>query len=104
MKTKSKKEQQLFADILILQLHDRLDCPVVVIEIDGADHFGAFEVTNLHCDFADGVATNELDNLLCGRIAGVYFDGWQFYILVDENKIKIKTMLKTILRTVYTYV
>lgn len=75
MKTKSKKEQQLFADILILQLHDRLDCPVVVIEIDGADHFGAFEVTNLHCDFADGVATNELDNLLCGRIAGVYFDG-----------------------------
>lgn len=104
MKTKSKKEQQLFADILILQLHDRLDCPVVVIEIDGADHFGAFEVTNLHCDFADGVATNELDNLLCGRIAGVYFDGWQFYILVDENKKKIKTMLKTILRTVYTYV
>lgn len=104
MKTKSKKEQQLFADILILQLHDRLDCPVVVIEIDGADHFGAFEVTNLHCDFADGVATNELDNLLCGRIAGVYFDGWQFYILVDENKKKKKTMLKTILRTVYTYV
>lgn len=90
MKTKSKKEQQLFADILILQLHDRLDCPVVVIEIDGADHFGAFEVTNLHCDFADGVATNELDNLLCGRIAGVYFDGWQFYILVDEKKKKKK--------------
>lgn len=75
LNTKSKKEQQLFADILILQLHDRLHSPVVVIKIDGANHFGAFEVANLHCDFADGVATNELDNLLCGCIASVHFDG-----------------------------
>lgn len=70
-----KEEQSFSRNILILQLHNRLNRPVVVVEIDGADHFGAFEVTDLHCDFADGVAANELDNLLRGGVAGVHFDG-----------------------------
>ncbi len=72
-------------NILVLQLHDRLYSPVVVVEVDGANHFGTFEVTDLHCDFADGVAANEFDNLLCGGVAGIHFDGWQFYVLEDKK-------------------
>lgn len=61
-------------NLLVLQLHNSLYSPVVVVEVDGANHFGAFEVTDLHCDLADGVAANELNNLLCGGVAGVHFD------------------------------
>lgn len=71
--------------ILVLQLHDSLYSPVVVVQIDGADHFGAFKVTDLHCDFADGVAANELDDLLGGGVTGVHFDWWQFYILEGKR-------------------
>lgn len=61
-------------NVLVFQLHNGLYSPVVVVQVDGADHFGAFQVTDLHCDFADGVAANELDNLLSGGVAGVHFD------------------------------
>jgi len=61
-------------NVLVLQLHNSLHSPVVVVEVDGADHLGAFEVTDFHRDFADGVAANELDNLLCCGVPGVHFD------------------------------
>lgn len=68
-------------NILVLQFHYSLYGSVVVVEVDGADHFCTFEVTNLHCDFADGVTANELDDLLSGGVPGIHFDRGQFYIL-----------------------
>lgn len=82
-----ERPADLFWNVLVFQLHDSLDRSVVVVEVDGADHLSAFQVTNLHSDFADGVAANELDNLLCGGVAGVHFDRWQLYILEEtQNK------------------
>lgn len=71
--------------VLVLQLHDSLDSPVVVVEVDGADHFCALEVTDLYCDFTNGVAADELDNLLRGGVASVHFDRWQFNVLEDKQ-------------------
>lgn len=68
-------------NLLVLELHNGLDGPVVVVEVDGADHFGAFEVTDLHRNFADRVAADKFDDLLRGGVAGVHFDGRQFDIL-----------------------
>lgn len=62
-------------NLLVLQLYDCLHSPVVVVEVDGSHHFCALQVTDLHGDFADGVAADELDDLLCGGVASVDFDG-----------------------------
>lgn len=59
---------------LVLQLNDGLYGPVVVVEVNGANHLGSLEVTDLHGDFADSVAANQLNHLLCGGITGVHFD------------------------------
>lgn len=68
-------------NVLVFQLHYGLHCPVVVIQVDGSDHFGAFQVSYLHCHFADGVAANQLHHLLGGCIAGVHFNGGKLNIL-----------------------
>lgn len=62
-------------NLLVLQLNDCLHSPIIVVEVDGSHHFCALEVTDLYRDFADGVAADELDNLLCGGVASVDFDG-----------------------------
>lgn len=79
------RHRQLYLDLLVLQLHNGLHSAVVVVKVDSAHHFGAFEVTDLHRDFTDGVAANEFDNLLCGGVAGVYFNGWQLDILQKKK-------------------
>lgn len=50
--------QNPWTNVLVFQLHYGLHCPVVVIEVDGSDHFGSFQVSYLHCHFADGVAAD----------------------------------------------
>lgn len=55
--------------------------PVVVIEVDGSHHFGAFQVSDLHGHFADGVAADELHHLLGGGITCVHFDGGKLDVL-----------------------
>lgn len=49
--------------------------PIVVVEVDGSHHFCPLQVTNFYSDFADGVAADELDDLLCGGVASVDLDG-----------------------------
>lgn len=83
---KRQRAVAICGNILVLQLHYGLHSPVIVVEVDGADHFGTFEVTNLHCDFADSMAADELDNLLCGGVARVHFDRRQLNVLRDKWK------------------
>lgn len=73
-------------NILVLQLHDGLHGPVVVVEVDGSHHLGPFQVSNLHCHLADGVAANELHHLLRGRVARVHFDGGELDVLGRQTK------------------
>lgn len=99
---KGERERQaaLCWNVLVLQFHYSLYSPVIVVQVDGADHFGAFQVTNLHCDFADGVTANELDNLLCGGVARVHFDRWQFYILENKhNNVQSSVYASKVLQT-----
>lgn len=78
-------QQKWFSrNLLVLQLHDCLHSPIVVVEVDGSHHFCALQVTDLHSDFADGVAANELDDLLCGGVASVHFDRRQLYVLLSK--------------------
>lgn len=67
--------------VLILQLHNGLHSPVVVVQVDCPHHFGPLQVPNLHCDLADGVTANELDDLLSGGVARIHFNGGQLDIL-----------------------
>lgn len=67
--------------VLVFQLHDGLHSSVVVIEVDSPHHLGPFQVPNFHRDFADGVAANELHNLLGGGVPCVHFNGRQLDIL-----------------------
>lgn len=85
---KKKKIGLSCQNILVFQFHNSLYGSVVVVEVDGADHFCTFEVTNLHCDFADGVTANELDDLLSGGVPGIHFDRGQFYILGTKKSFK----------------
>lgn len=71
--------------LLILKLHYGLDSPVVVVQINSANHFCSFKVTNLDSYFADSVAANQLHHLLCGCITGVHFDRRQFNVLPEKN-------------------
>lgn len=59
---------------LVFQFHDGLHGSVVVVQVNSAHHLSAFEIANLHCDFADGVAANQLDHLLGGGVPRVHFD------------------------------
>lgn len=67
--------------ILVFQLHDGLHSSVVVIEVDGSHHLGPLQISNFHRHFADGVAANELHNLLGGGVPRVHFNGRQLDIL-----------------------
>lgn len=79
--------QKTWMNILVFQLHYSLHCPVVVIEVDGSDHFGAFQVSYLRCHFADGVAADQLHHLLSGSIPCVHFNGGKLNILRREKPI-----------------
>lgn len=67
--------------ILVFQLHDGLHGSVVVIEVDGPHHLCPFQISNFHGHFADGVAADELHNLLGGGVPRVHFNGRQLDIL-----------------------
>lgn len=73
-------------DSLVLELHNSLHGPVVVVEVDGADHLGALKVPDLHCHLADGVAADQLHHLLGGGVARVHFDGGQLDVLQTKPK------------------
>lgn len=70
--------------VLILQLHNGLHSPVVVVQVDRPHHLGPLQVPNLYCDLADGVTANELDDLLSGGVARIHFNGGQLDILKQE--------------------
>lgn len=74
--------------ILVFQLHDGLHSSVVVIEVDSSHHLGPLQVSNFHRHFADGVAANELHNLLGGGVPGVHFNGRQLDILNTRGHTK----------------
>lgn len=67
--------------VLVFQLHDGLHGPVVVVEVDSAHHLGPFQVPDFHCHFADGVAADELHDLLGGGVPRVHFNGRQLDVL-----------------------
>lgn len=73
-------------NILVFQLHYGLHCPVVVIEVDGSDHLGPFQVSYLHCHFADGVAANEFHHLLGCCVPRVHFNGGKLDVLKRQNQ------------------
>lgn len=73
--------------VLVFQLHDGLHGSVVVIEVDSSHHLGPFQVPNFHRHFADGVAANELHDLLGGGVPRVHFNGRQ----LDVLKAKVHT-------------
>lgn len=74
--------------VLVFQLHDGLHSSVVVIEVDSSHHLGPLQVSNFHRHFADGVAANELYNLLGGGVPGVHFNGRQLDILNTRGHTK----------------
>jgi len=74
------------SDPLVLQLHDGLHGPVVVVEVDGAHHLGALQVADLHRHLADGVAADQLHHLLGGSVARVHLDGGQLDVLWTKRK------------------
>ena len=67
--------------VLVLQLHDGLHSPVVVIQVDSPHHLCSFQIPDFHRHFADGVAADELHDLLGGGVPRVHFDGRQLDIL-----------------------
>lgn len=70
--------------VLIFQLHNGLHSSVVVVQVDRPHHLGPLQVPNFHCDLADGVTANKLDNLLGGGVPCVHFNGRQLDILKQE--------------------
>lgn len=66
---------------LVLQLYNGLYGPVVVVKVDRANHLGSLKIANLHSDFADSVAANQLHHLLSGGVTCVHFDRWEFDVL-----------------------
>lgn len=67
--------------VLVFQLHDGLHGSVVVIEVDSSHHLGPLQVSDFHRHFADGVAANELHDLLGGGVPSIHFNGRQLDIL-----------------------
>lgn len=79
---------QVWRSVLVFQFHDGLHSSVVVIEVDGPHHLGAFQIPDFHRYFADGVAANELHNLLGGGVSRVHFNGRQLDVLHTRGHIE----------------
>lgn len=83
----------------VLQLHHGLHVPVVVVDVDRADHLRALQVGDAHGDLADGVAAQQLHDLRGRRELRVHFDGaefdrghWYFRVVAHQARLGLEVV------------
>ena len=64
----------------VFQLHDCLNCPVVVVDVDGPHHFLSLQISNPQQDLRNAVTATELHHLGAGGELGVHLEAAQFQV------------------------